>query len=166
MFTHQELMPQLSSLRRFSMKLTRNGPDCDDLLQSAVLRALEKQHLFEDGTNLFHWISRIMFNIFASNYKRRAQSEYQFDPDPLIASLSVMPEQEMYVYYKSVYTAIQKLSVQHREIIFLVCYDGLSYEEAAKKLNIAVGTVRSRLSRARDNLLVHLEQKPIKCRLQ
>lgn len=166
MFTQQELMPQLSSLRRFSMKLTRNEPDCDDLLQSAILRALEKQHLFEDGTNLFQWISRIMFNIFASNYKRKVNRECQFDPQPLIASLSVMPQQEVQMYYKSVYAAIQDLSPQHREIIMLVCYEGLSYDEAAQKLNIAVGTVRSRLSRARDNLLLNLDSKSTEKKLQ
>ncbi len=160
MFTHDQLMPQLEGLRRFSMKLTSNRPDSDDLLQSTVLRAIEKQHLFEDGTNLFHWTSRIMFNIFVSNYKRRTQRECQFDPEALIASLSVMPDQESRMHFKSVCGAIEKLSPQHREIITVICWDGLSYEEAAQKLGIAIGTVRSRLARAREKLMERLGDVP------
>lgn len=157
MFAQEELIPQLEGLRRFSMKLTSNGPDSDDLLQSTVLRAFEKQHLFEDGTNLLHWTSKIMFNIFVSNYKRRVKREYQFDPELLLNSISIEPDQEDHLYFKAVCEAVDNLSPQHKEIIKTICYEGLSYEDAAEKLDIAIGTVRSRLARAREKLTELLE---------
>lgn len=156
MFSNDQLMPQMEGLRRFSMKLTRDGAESDDLLQSTLLRAIEKKHQFEDGTNLFRWTSKIMFNLFISNYNRRTARETQFDPELLISQMSVEPDQEDRLEFKEVCAAIDRLPKHHREILALVCGNGASYEDAANELGIAVGTVRSRVARARANLAEEL----------
>ncbi|HYD18070.1 MAG TPA: sigma factor, partial [Patescibacteria group bacterium] len=66
MFEQKALIGEMENLRRFALRLTRNASDAEDLVQSTLLRALEKQDYFETGTNLFSWTSKIMFNLFAS----------------------------------------------------------------------------------------------------
>lgn len=152
MFKSNALLPEMPRLRRFAMRLTRNHSDADDLVQSSLLRALQKQALFKEGTSLFSWISRIMFNIFASHYRRKKKFETQYDPDFYIDKASVGPSQEANVDIVTVTECMELLSSKHRQILVSVCVKGMSYEEVALEMKIPVGTVRSRLSRARNNL--------------
>lgn len=152
MFTQAELIATAPNLHKFALRLTRNSADADDLLQSTLLRAIEKQHLFESDTNLFSWSSKIMFNIFASGYRRRTKFETQYDPQTVLDSFATEPTQETACDLKQVAAAMAHLSPEHREILTLVCIEGVRYEEAGERLGIPVGTVRSRLSRARDSL--------------
>lgn len=152
MFSQIALINQMDSLRKFSLRLTRNVHDADDLLQSTVLRALEKRHLFEPDTNLFSWMSKIMYNLFVSDYRRRVKFETQYDPETHIQSQSVAPSQDIKVELQQVDRAMQEMSADHREILFMVCVKGIQYAEVSDLLHIPVGTVRSRLSRARENL--------------
>jgi len=152
MFTHAELLKETPSLNKFAYKLTRNRDDAEDLLQSTVVTALEKQQQFEQGTNLFSWTSRIMFNAFVSNYRHNSRFETQYDPQWYIDQESVEATQENDAELGLVFDAMLSLSEDHREILILVCIDGMRYAEVAEKLQIPVGTVRSRLSRAREGL--------------
>lgn len=156
-FRHEELVNEIRNLRRFACKLCRNQSDAEDLLQSTVLKALENREKFESGTKLFSWASKIMFNIFASQYRRRVKFETQYDCEDLIKSQSVEAEQEKVVEMHSVGAALQLLSEQHRSVLMMVTVHGLPYEEVARIQNIPVGTVRSRLSRAREQLRMLLE---------
>lgn len=152
MFNDAALVTESANLRKFALRLTRNKANAEDLLQMTLLRALEKRDMFETGTNLFRWTSKIMFNLFVSEYRRKMRFETQYSPDPYIERLSIQPQQETAVDLKTVHRAMENLSDKHQEILSLICIQGLSYEEVAAHLEIPIGTVRSRLSRARETL--------------
>lgn len=152
MFHNAELINEMDGLRRFAYKLTQNQADAEDLLQSTILRALEKKHLYKDNNNLFGWTSKVMFNIFISNYRRKTKFESQYDPEPAINAQSVEASQETKMEMLNVQDAMDRLSEDHRDILIMVCVKGMSYEDVSQALDIPVGTVRSRLSRARDSL--------------
>lgn len=157
MFQQAELVKEMDHLRKFAWKLTSNGADADDLLQSTVLRAIEKKHLFQDDTNLFKWTSKIMFNLFVSNYRRKCKFETQYDPESYLEKESIAAPQDSQVELSKVADAMERLSDDHKEILILVCVQGMQYQEVAAMLEIPVGTVRSRLSRARENLQIMLD---------
>lgn len=158
MFNPNELMNEMDGLKRFALKLTRNMSDADDLTQSTILRALEKKDLFEEGTNLFGWTSKIMYNIFVSNYRRKTKFETQYDPESYLEMEGVAAPQDTEIEFKQVSKAMATLSADHREILVMVCVKGMQYAEVSEMLQIPVGTVRSRLSRAREALQSQLEK--------
>lgn len=151
-FAHSELLQEMDKLHRFARKLCRNDHDAEDLLQSTMLKALEKKHMFADGSNLFSWISKIMYNDFVSAYRRRVKFETQYDSENLIMNQSVMPEQEQKSALAEIDDAMKSLSDEHKTILICVCAQGMKYKDVARLLSIPVGTVRSRLSRAREQL--------------
>jgi RNA polymerase sigma-70 factor (ECF subfamily) len=162
MFQQEALIHEMGRLRKFAMRLTKNTHNAEDLLQSTMLRALEKKDYFQDETNLFSWTSTIMFNIFISGYRHAHKFETQYDPTPYIDRMSVGAPQESYTDLVTVNESIKKLSQEHRQILLLICVEGLSYEETALMLKIPMGTVRSRLSRARSQLQDILTPVPFK----
>ena len=152
MFAQNNLIAETENLRKFALHLTRNKSDADDLVQSTFLRALEKSDYFEDGTSLRKWTSKIMFNLFVTDYRRKTRFETQYDPEPYIQSQSIGAPQESEAELHAVGDAMVKLSTDHREILTMVCINDMPYQEVADMLHIPVGTVRSRLSRARESL--------------
>lgn len=163
MFAQNALLPEITKLRKFALRLTRNKSDADDLVQSTCLRALEKSSYFEDGTNLFSWTSKIMFNLFASSYRRRAKFESRLDPESFLENQAVAPMQDVGAELANVKRAMLKLTPDHQEILYLIAIKGLLYKEVSNILQIPGGTVRSRLSRAREQLQIVLDTpfKPI-----
>ena len=157
MFAQKDLIAETENLRKFALHLTRNKSDADDLVQSTFLRALEKSDYFEDGTNLRKWTSKIMFNLFVTDYRRKTRFETQYDPDPYIQSQAINAPQESEAELHAVGDAMHKISNDHREILTMVCIKDMPYQEVADILQIPVGTVRSRLSRARESLNTVLE---------
>jgi RNA polymerase sigma-70 factor, ECF subfamily len=149
MLNHQELVQEINSLKRFAMKLTRNRSDADDLLQTTLLKSLEHGDSFQRGTHVFGWTSRILYNTFVSQYRHRVRYETQLDPQDFIDQQEVAATQESSMELQLVLKAMASLSADHQEILQIVCIDGLEYADAADVLGIPVGTVRSRLSRAR-----------------
>lgn len=152
MFAQKDLVAEIENLRKFALHLTRSKSDADDLVQSTLLRALEKSDYFEDGTSLRKWASKIMFNLFVTDYRRKTRFETQYDPEPCLQSQAVRAAQENQAELHAVGDAMKKLSTDHREILTMVCVRDMPYQEVADLLKIPVGTVRSRLSRARENL--------------
>lgn len=152
MFAQKDLIAETENLRKFALHLTRNKSDADDLIQSTFLRALEKADYFEEGTSLRKWTSKIMFNLFVTDYRRKTRFETQYDPEPYIQAQSMGAPQESEAELHAVGDAMVKLSNDHREILTMVCINDLPYQEVADALHIPVGTVRSRLSRARESL--------------
>lgn len=151
-FAQTELIAEMNNLKCFAHKLCRSRADAEDLLQSTILRALEKRDQFQTGTNLFGWTSKIMFNLFATAYRRRTKYETQYDCEELLKSQSVEPSQETEMEVKQLSAALQLLSDDHRTVLIMVCVQGMAYENVSEILSIPVGTVRSRLSRAREQL--------------
>ncbi len=153
MITSKDILANQKPLTLFALKLTKgNKGEAEDLLHTTIVRALEKQHLFETGTNFFKWASKIMFNIFATQYRHAVRYDTQFDPEPYLLSEAVSPVQETLTDWHKVEETMCELPSHHREIITMICINGLSYQEAADELKIEMGTVRSRLSRAKENL--------------
>lgn len=159
MFAQTELVKEMGNLRKFALRLTGNASDADDLLQSTVLRAMEKQDYFEPGTQLFKWTSKIMFNLFVSDYRRKKKFETRYDPENFLSTASIEPVQEAKAELRTVREAMASLSEEHQEILNMVCVHGRRYQEVADNLQIPVGTVRSRLSRAREQLQLILDHK-------
>lgn len=162
MFDNQDLVNEIEKLSRFAKRLTGNVSDADDLLQATLLRAIEKKELFEQDSNLFSWSSKVMYNLFVTNYRRKVKFETQYDPESFLENKSVDANQDNIVELKAVQEAMNYLSDEHKEILILVCVKGIQYQEASEILNIPVGTVRSRLSRARESLKILMESPAVK----
>lgn len=153
MITSKDILENMKALSLFALKLSKgNKNEAEDLLHTTIVRALEKQHLFETGTNFFKWASKIMFNIFATQYRHHVRYDTQFDPEPYLLSEAVEPVQENATDWNKIEKTMVELPAHHRQIITMICINGLSYQEAAEELKIEMGTVRSRLSRAKENL--------------
>jgi RNA polymerase sigma-70 factor, ECF subfamily len=152
MFDNQELTVEAPRLKKFALRLTGNQHDADDLVQATLLRAMEKADLFQTGSDLWKWLSKMMYNLFVTNYRRTVRWQCQFDPQEVIDRSAEDGDQERKMELKMVGRVIEQLPAKRREILLLICVQGLSYEEVAEKLDIPVGTVRSRLSRARSQL--------------
>lgn len=152
MFCNNELIEHIDSLRKFAQRLTGNIPDAEDLVQATVLRALEKKYMFRDDSNLLAWMFKIMFNLFVSQYRRKIKFETKYDPEYFIQRQSVDSIQDTAMEAAQVSEAMQLLPKDQKEIIFLICAQKFKYQDAANFLSIPIGTVRSRLARARKNI--------------
>ncbi len=152
MFAQSDLVAETGKLQKFALRLTKNKTDAEDLFQSTFLRALEKEHYFEEGTNLFSWASIIMYNIFVTDYRRRTKFETQYDPENYLEKEIIEPTQDTSAELANINRAMMKMSLDHRKVLISVCAKGMNYAEVSEMLQIPVGIVRSRLSRAREQL--------------
>ena len=145
------LLAAVPSLRAFAISLCGQVDRADDLVQDTLLRALSHIDRFERGTNLNAWLFTILRNLFHSEYrKRRREVE---DPDGSYAGrLKTQPEQGSRLDFEDFRTALSKLPPDQREALLLVGASGFSYEEAANICNCAIGTIKSRVNRARSRL--------------
>jgi RNA polymerase sigma-70 factor (ECF subfamily) len=152
----QELVCLLPRLRRFGLSLSGAADVCDDLLQATCERALTRYHQWQPGTRLDSWAFAIMYSIWLNEL--RAQSIRRgagfVDPD---STLFEKPTAEAKLYLKQVQHAVAALPEAQRVALLLVCVEGYGYREAAEILGIPVGTVMSRLARARLALVEQLD---------
>jgi RNA polymerase sigma-70 factor (ECF subfamily) len=151
-----ELVSHVPELRAFARGLARDRTLGDDIVQEALLRAWAKSHTFESGTNMRAWLFTILRNVF---YERgRRQSREVEDPDQVIANATPSrPNQESSVALTQLDAAMNRLPVEQREALILVGASGFTYEQAAEIIGCAAGTVKSRVSRAREVLAVELD---------
>jgi RNA polymerase sigma-70 factor (ECF subfamily) len=146
-----ELMGSLKSLRAYAISLTHNMHQAEDLVQETVLRAISKHEKFEAGTNLAAWLMTILRNLFYSG-RRRTQREVE-DADGIHAATMIsIPDQEDAIIVQDLHAALAKLPRVQRDAIMLVGAEGMAYEEAAAALGVNVGTLKSRVNRARNRL--------------
>jgi len=147
----QDLLAAIPSLRAFAMSLAQNADKADDLVQETLVKAWDKQASFQPGTNLKAWVFTILRNEFYSQMRKRGR-EVQ-DSDGLItARLAVHPSQQGKMDLDDFRAALETLPGDQREAIILIGASGFSYEEAAEICGCAVGTIKSRVSRARSRL--------------
>ena len=140
---------EIPRLRRYARYLARDVNRADDLVQDTLTRAIEKLHTWQQGTNMRAWLFVIMRNSFISemrNEQRRPVTSIPQDDHPVYA---VTSGEDMHVALIDVQRAFELLPEDHRDVLHLVVIEGLKYEEAAAILNVPIGTVRSRVSRAR-----------------
>jgi len=156
-----QALPHLDNLYTAALHLTRNPADAKDLLQDTVLRAYRFFHQFTPGTNCRAWLLTILYNCFRNDYRRASREKTSvasenFDREIETHSLpSDRPQAdpEFMLFDKlldhEVQQALDKLPEEFRSVILLVDIEELNYQEAARALDVPVGTVRSRLSRGR-----------------
>ncbi len=160
---NQEFMPHINSMYNFAYRLTLDADDAKDLLQDTYLKAFRFIDSFQQGTNAKAWLFRILKNSFINDYRKKSKEpskvdyqevetfynsedvDRQITPDLRVEALQDMIGDEISV-------ALNSLDVDFRTVIILCDLEGFKYEEMAKILDIPIGTVRSRLHRAR-NLL-------------
>ena len=145
------LEEQIPRLRRYARALTRDINRADDLVQSCLMRAVAKQHLWERGTNLRAWLFTILHNQHVNEVRRsvREGNTVELEEAP---QLTVQSNAMHALELRDLERALAQISIEQREVILLVGLEGMAYEDAASVLNVPVGTVRSRLSRGRDEL--------------
>jgi RNA polymerase sigma-70 factor (ECF subfamily) len=148
----------LPRLRRFARALTFNREDADDLVQVAVERALGRSEQWEPGTRLDSWMFRIVKNAWIDEVRSRARRTELFAPEEAgeqVGDNFAAAHQQRLAIEK----AVSMLSDEHRLVVGLVLIDGLAYKEAAEVLEIPIGTLTSRLARAREALQELLSDK-------
>ncbi|MFL9825317.1 sigma-70 family RNA polymerase sigma factor [Rhodoplanes sp. SY1] len=147
----EAMLAAVPSLRAFAISLSANVDRADDLVQETLLRAWANLDSFEPGTNMSAWLFTILRNLFRSEYRKRRREVP--DSDGAYAdSMKTQPEQASKVEFEEFREALGKLPPDQREALVLVGASGFSYEEAAEICGCAVGTIKSRVNRARTRL--------------
>jgi RNA polymerase sigma-70 factor, ECF subfamily len=151
----EQMVAQIPYLRAFAISLSGSYSVADDLVQDTLVKAWSHSDSFQPGTNFRAWLVTILRNTYFSQYRKRSR-EVQDSDNVLAEQIPVKGGQESNVTMQDVQKALDKLAPEHREILLMIGITELSYEEAAQVCNIAVGTVKSRLNRARAKLAEHL----------
>jgi RNA polymerase sigma-70 factor (ECF subfamily) len=149
------VLAAIPRLRAFGISLTGNVDRADDLVQETLARALANINSFEPGTNMQAWLFTILRNLFRSEYRKRRR-EVEDAEGRYAETLVTQPEQTSQLEYKEMRVALAKLPDDQREALILVGASGFSYEEAAAICGCAVGTIKSRVNRARNRLAAEL----------
>jgi RNA polymerase sigma-70 factor (ECF subfamily) len=155
--TLHQIEAEIPRLRRYARYLRREPDHADDLVQECLARAIAKLHTWQPGTNLRAWLFVILRNCHINEIRREQRIDALDDAPADEPSLTTPGNQETSVALAEVRKAYLSLSEEHREVLLLVAIEGLQYEEAAVILEVPLGTVRSRLSRARQALRQALE---------
>ncbi len=153
----REALVHLDSLYRMALRLTRNAAEADDLVQETMLKAYRAWDQFEKGTNAKGWLLTILRHAFINEYRRRSRHPETVDLDaiePFSVFAELQDDDPQGTFFDrivddEVLRAIDGLPEQFRETVVLSDVEGLSYEEIARVLSVPVGTVKSRLFRAR-----------------
>ena len=151
---NRQLEEQIPRLRRYARALTRDISRADDLVQSCLTRAIAKQHLWQPDTDLRAWLFTILHNQHVNDVRRSVREGVSVPVEDMAPVLTVQPNATAVLQLRDLETAIAKLPQEQRQVILLVGLEGLRYEEVADILGVPIGTVRSRLSRGRDQLRV------------
>ncbi|KUF10587.1 RNA polymerase sigma factor [Pseudoponticoccus marisrubri] len=146
-----EIVEHIGAMRAFAMSLTRNSALADDIVQDALVKAWTNIDKFEAGTNMRAWLFTILRNTLYS-YHRKHKREVQDSDGALSAGLSNKPHHDGRLQMRDFNQAFETLNAEQREALVLVGAGGHSYEEAAEICGVAVGTIKSRVNRARSRL--------------
>lgn len=155
--THDELVAQIPYMRAFARSLCHNRTQADDLAQDALANAWANRERFTPGTNLRAWVSTIVRNQFYSD-KRRSWRVMHLDPRIAEETLVAVSNPAGALELEDLRRAMQELPALQREALTLIAVAGLSYQECAKICGCAQGTIKSRVSRARQELLGILDR--------
>ena len=143
---------QLPSLRRYALSLTRDAAEAEDLVQDALLRGHEQRRTYRTGGDLRAWLFSILRNRFVDHHRSRAAQSRREAEHAAMTPLAIEAPQEASIRLAQLRGAFMDLPAEQREALSLVAIEGLSYAEAAAMLELPIGTVMSRLHRARRSL--------------
>ena len=146
------LEAEIPPLRRYARALLRDAARADDLIQETLLRALAKQHLWQPGTNLRAWLFTLMHNLHVNFVRQSVREGAMVDVEEVSGDLIATTDPTASRQLRELEEAIARLPVEQRQVLLLIGLEGVRYDEAAVILGIPLGTVRSRLSRAREAL--------------
>lgn len=146
-----DLLAVIPNLRAFAVSLCGNPDRADDLVQETLVKAWTHLGSFVEGTNMPAWLFTILRNIYYSDYRKRRR-EVADSEGTIAARLATAPTQNGHMDFLDFREALQTLPADQREALVLIGASGLSYEEAAGICNCAVGTMKSRVNRARNRL--------------
>ncbi len=153
-----QLVAVLPRLRRFARGLTGSAVDADDLVQAACERALLREHQFQEGTRFDSWMFRIVQTLWIDQIRARDVRKEEGDiAEDRFGSDEPVRRTEARLALGEVHRAVDALPPDQRAALMLVTVEGLSYREAAEVAQVPVGTIMSRLARARVALQAHLE---------
>jgi RNA polymerase sigma-70 factor (ECF subfamily) len=143
---------QIPALHRYARYLAGTADKADDLVQDCLERAVAHYDQFQSGTNLRAWLFTILHNVHCDQRRQAARRGVQVPIEDWIQELRSPAPQPKQLEVSDLSRAFDCLSKPHREVLILAGLEGLSCEEAAEQLHVAVGTVKSRLFRARATL--------------
>jgi RNA polymerase sigma-70 factor, ECF subfamily len=150
---------EIPRLRRYARALTRDAARADDLVQSCLVRAIAKQHLWEPGTDLRAWLFTILHNQNVNDVRRSVREGVTVPVEGVSPVLVMMPRVSGSLQLRDLERVIKLLPEEQRQVILLVGLEGMRYEQVAAVLDIPIGTVRSRLSRGREMLRRLMDMK-------
>lgn len=158
----QDLLKYQSPLKYFALHLTNNDVEAEDLLQETLLKAITNQEKYTEHTNLKAWLYTIMRNIFINNYNRNIKTKTIIDSSDnlyILDSISVSesPKGESIINEQIIRQKINDLSDDYK-IPFLMFFEGFKYKEIADKMDLPIGTVKSRIFLARKQLMKDLKE--------
>jgi len=142
----------LGPLRRYARSLTRDETHAEDLVQDTLVRAYERRGSFRSGGNLRGWLLAILHNIFIDGRRRHMVEARRLEEASALADTAALPEQDARIRLEQIKAAFLRLPDEQRAALHLVAIEGLPYQEAADALGIPLGTLMSRLGRARTAL--------------
>jgi RNA polymerase sigma-70 factor (ECF subfamily) len=148
---------EIPRLRRYARALLRDPDLADDLVQETLVRGLEKSHLYTSGTDLRAWLFTIMHNLHVNSVRRWLRRAEKIVVEKV--QLALPAPQLSHLELRDLERAIARLSAEQRETLLLIGLEGMKYEEVAQICDVPIGTVRSRLSRAREELRRMMEGK-------
>lgn len=151
-----ELEVQIASLRRYARALLRDRNDADDLVQESLARALSRADRFKPGTNLRAWLFTIMHNVHVNQVRQKISRPDEVPVEDYEMRLVTPARQETSIELRDMSRALADLPEEQRQVLLLVALEGLKYDEVAAVLQIPIGTVMSRLSRAREAVRIKL----------
>jgi len=144
-----EIEESVPALRRYARALTRNVDRADDLVQDCIERAIRKQGLWKPTGSLKSWLFRILLNLYRNELRTNRRRGEHVAVESLLVEPSVAPSQPGRIALAELARAIDTLAAEQREALLLVVLEGMSYSEAAEIIGVPIGTLMSRLGRAR-----------------
>ena len=146
-----EMQACIPALRRYASALLRSRQDVDDLVHDCLVRALDRLHQRREDADLRAWLFTIMHNLFISRLRR---AKVQGVPEPIESLLEIGygPQQDQHMRGRDVIQALNMLPEDQRSVVLLVAVEEFSYADVARITGVPIGTVMSRLSRAREKL--------------
>lgn len=146
------MIGQLAALRRYARSIARDGDDAEDLVHDALVRAYERKQTFKTGGNLKNWLLSIVHNTYIDRLRQSRSQHARLTAAAQLTEINDRTDPDHAVRLRQLQNAFFVLPDEQRDALHLVAIEGLSYQQAAESLGIPVGTLMSRISRAREKL--------------
>lgn len=154
---------EIPALRRYARILMRGTGDKDDLVQDTLERAIRKSHTWRREGSIRSWLYRVQYTVFLNRYRKQANlKEVAAENMSQSPAMTVNASQDAKLECNRILKALEYLKPRHREVLLLVAVEGFSYDQAARIMDIPVGTVRSRLARAREDLRAEMKNTALR----